>query len=163
MMRGRSEATRPGQFCVISGCGAGACARSKAPSCEEKSPTTTASALVRTRGAMPGIAVVLPCEPSAPMARKRDARAALRVAQNLPRIAMPRHGRRARKQNRRRPRTPPEKTDRTLGRSTRRHDEALRGHHHPAAVLLADRVHATQPRHNVALIDLDDAHAAFDD
>src|SRR5262249_57421013 len=43
------------------------------------------------------------------------------------------------------------------------HDEAFWGHHHPAAVLLADRIHATEPRHDVALIDLDDAHAAFDE
>src|SRR5262249_24060865 len=65
------------------------------------------------------------------------------------------------KTNRRRPQTPPERKDPLLDRSARRHDEAFRGHDHPAAVLLADRIHPTEPGHHVALIDLDDAHGAL--
>src|SRR6185295_7372728 len=45
--------------------------------------------------------------------------------------------------------------------SARLMDHAARGDDDPAAVLLADGVDAAQPRHDVALVDLDDAHAAF--
>src|SRR5712671_3420413 len=49
------------------------------------------------------------------------------------------------------------------GRSTRRGDEASGGHDDPAAIrLLADRIDTTQPGDDVALVDLDDAHAALD-
>src|SRR5882724_7441586 len=50
-----------------------------------------------------------------------------------------------------------------IGRSTRRSDEASGGHDDPAAIrLLADRIDTTQPGDDVALVDLDDAHAALD-
>src|SRR5262249_2457635 len=163
-MRGASKATRPGQFCVISGfAGDGACTRSKAASSNENSPTHAASAIVRARGAMPGIAAVFSCEPSA-IVRKNGtpgtpvhaSRKACHGFEGDATGAAP-------KANGRRPPTPPERKDPLVARSARRHDEAFRGHHHPVAVLLADGIHPTEPGHHVALIDLDGAHAAFDE
>src|SRR5262249_55505918 len=46
-----------------------------------------------------------------------------------------------------------------IPRSARRHDQASRGHHDPAAVLPADCVDTPEPRHDVAPINLDEAHA----
>src|SRR5262249_54070802 len=86
-----------------------------------------------------------------------------RVAQSLPWIRRRCQPALRPKANRRRPPTPPERKDPLVARSARRHDEAFRGHHHPAAVLFADGIHPTEPGHDVALIDLDNAHAAFDE
>src|SRR4029078_1852906 len=41
-------------------------------------------------------------------------------------------------------------------------DQTPGGHHHPAAILLADRIHPPEPGHEVALLDLDNSHPAFD-
>src|SRR5262249_54618330 len=163
MMRGPSKATRPGQFCVISGFAGGACTRSNAASSNENRPPNAASAISRASGAMPGIAAILACEPSAIVRESGTpgapihGRAKLATDSNAAPRALPPTA------NGRRPQTPPARTDPAIGRSARWHDEAFWGHHHPAAVLLADRIHATEPRHDVALIDLDDAHAAFDE
>src|SRR5262249_58760436 len=96
-------------------------------------------------------------------ARKRNARRThSRVPQSLPWIRARRHGPTA---DSKRAASADAAREKRCGarRSARWHDEAFWGHHHPAAVLLADRIHATEPRHDVALIDLDDAHAAFDE
>src|SRR5262245_4967783 len=163
MMRGTSKATRPGQFCVISGFAGGACTRSNAASCDENSPPNAARAIIRASGAMPGIAAVLRVSrrsscvnagrPEPPFTRRTKFATDSNAA---PRALEP-------KANGRRPQTPPARTGPAIGRSARWHDEAFWGHHHPAAILLADRIHATEPGHDVALIDLDDAHAAFDE
>ena len=72
----------------------------------------------------------------------------LRCSQNVARICRRRHrmaGARKRGQIRRRPWTPPEDSKAEVARSARgRKDQPLRGHHHPAAVLLAD-AHAAEP------------------
>src|SRR5215211_6640212 len=65
--------------------------------------------------------------------------------------------------NRAAPAAPPDRSDPAASRSARRHDQAFRGYHHPAAVLSADGVDATEPRHHIALIDLDEAHTSFDE
>src|SRR5439155_15398324 len=163
MICGTSKATRPGQFCVISGFAGGACTRSNAASSNENSPTHAASAIVRASGAIPGIAAVLSCEPSASCAKAGrpeypfTRRAKFATDWNaMPPALRP-------KANGRRPQTPPERKDPLVARSACRHDEAFRGHHHPAAILLADGIHPTEPGYDVALVDLDDAHAAFDE
>src|SRR5439155_26376925 len=61
------------------------------------------------------------------------------------------------------PRRRPIRNDLAASRSARRHDQAFRRYHQPAAVLSADRVDATEPRHDIALIDLDEAHTSFDE
>src|SRR5947208_9956120 len=61
------------------------------------------------------------------------------------------------------PRRRPIRNDLAASRSARRHDQAFRSYHHPAAVLSADRVDATEPRHDIALIHLDEAHTSFDE
>src|SRR5262249_55530992 len=163
MMRGTSKATRPGQFCVISGFAGGACTRSNAARCDENSPPNAARAIIRASGAMPGIAAVLACEPSVIVRQRGTPGAPIHACTKFatdsnaaPRALQP-------KANGRRPQTPPPRTDPAIGRSARWHDEAFWGHHHPAAILLADCIHATEPGHDVALIDLDDTHAAFDE
>src|SRR5947208_7026919 len=154
-MRGASKATSPGHVCVSSGFAAGAWRTSNAATREEKSPRTVASAAMRTRAAVPGMARFLRARVSAGRAERAAAQG---FARNLPWIAAERHG------------APPER--KTGGspaagvgksRSVRGRDQAFRGHHDPAAVLLADRVDAAQPRHDIALIDLDEAHSAFDE
>src|SRR5215510_11824433 len=148
MMRGPSKATRPGQFCVISGFAGGDCTRSNAASCDESSPTHAASAIVRARGAMPGIAAVLACDPSATVRESGTPGAPIHASHKA--CHGFERGATAEK-NRRRPQTPPARKDPAVDRSARRHDKALRGYHHPAAILLADRIHATEPGHDVAL------------
>src|SRR5262249_27949303 len=49
-----------------------------------------------------------------------------------------------------------------VDRSAWRHDQASRGHHDPAAVLLADCVYTSETRHDIARINLDEPHAAFE-
>src|SRR5262249_43092185 len=160
MMRGTSKATRPGQFCGISAFAGGTCPRSNAASCDESNPANAASPIIRARRAMPGIASGPVCDPSAIVRESGTPGAPIhashKVCHGFERGATA-------EKNRRRPQTPPPRKDPAVDRSARRHDKALRGHHHPAAILLADRIHATEPGHDVALIDLDDAHAAFDE
>src|SRR5215831_15739035 len=162
-MRGASKATRPGQFCVISGFAGGACTRSNAASSNENSPTHAASAIVRARGAMPGIAAVLSCEPSAFVRESGTPGTPIHASRKAchgfehDATGAPAESKRAASADAAR-----EKKF-AVARSACRHDEAFRGHHHPASILLADGIHPTEPGHDVALIDLDDAHAAFDE
>src|ERR1700756_2898383 len=163
MTCGTSKATRPGQFCVISGFAGGACTRSNAASSNENSPTPAASTIVRASEATPGVTAVLSCEPSAVMRESGTPGAPIPAARKVchglecDATGAAAESKRAASADAAREKDPP------VARSACRHDEAFRGHHHPAAILLADGIHPTEPGHDVALIDLDDAHAAFDE
>src|SRR5947209_1860993 len=156
-MRGASKATSPGHVCVSSGFAAGAWRSSNAATREEKSPRTVASAAMRTRAAVPGMARFLRARVSAGRAERATARrwGSREICHGSPQSATG---------------APPERKTGgspaagvSKSRSVRGRDQAFRGHHDPAAVLLADRIDPAQTRHDIALIDLDEAHAAFDE